>query len=146
MPFRFLKDIFPVTLSTADDCSPFEARSSKPVIANCSAENFLRRCPPSYNWAQNWDLQSFLPKRDKMSTQNRTSSITRFPNSIVHGDCLRLLPELPEASVDLKAIDPSYIVDCRTRDGPPAYLNNTHDPWLKPAIRETFRLTSAFCV
>lgn len=89
-----------------------------------------------------------LPKAKIMHVENRERSIARFLNSIFFGDCLRFLPELPDASVDLVARDPPYLVDYRTRDGQRAYPNDTNDVWLKPTFREIFRVLkpNSFCV
>lgn len=43
------------------------------------------------------------------------SSLPR--NTILQGDCLRHLPQLPAASVDFILTDPPYLVNYRSRDG-----------------------------
>lgn len=55
------------------------------------------------------------------------------------GDCLTLLPALPEASVDFILTDPPYITRYRSRDGR-TVPNDNNDAWLKPAYGELYRV------
>lgn len=70
--------------------------------------------------------------------------------TIYHGDCLRVMPELPAQSVDFVLTDPPYLVNYRGRwDGEKAAITGDDDPvWVKPAFAEIWRLMKpdAFCV
>lgn len=68
-------------------------------------------------------------------------------NSIVNGDCLKILPALASGSVDFILTDPPYLVNYRGRDGR-TVPNDDNDRWLKPAFAEMFRVLAdgAFCV
>lgn len=43
--------------------------------------------------------------------------LSQFTNRIICGDCTRILPELPEASIDFVLTDPPYLVGYRDRQG-----------------------------
>lgn len=60
-------------------------------------------------------------------------------NSLLNGDCLKLLPTLPESSVDFILTDPPYITSYRSRDGRSVPGDN-NDAWLKPAFAEMYRV------
>ena len=60
-------------------------------------------------------------------------------HGIWKGDCLELLPALPEASVDFILTDPPYITRYRSRDGR-TVPNDNNDAWLKPAFAELYRV------
>jgi site-specific DNA-methyltransferase (adenine-specific) len=68
-------------------------------------------------------------------------------NTIIHGDCLRVLPELPTESVNFILTDPPYLVRYKARDGR-TVPNDNNDAWLKPAFAEMHRVLeqSTFCV
>ncbi len=68
-------------------------------------------------------------------------------NSIVNGDCVQVLPNIPAASVDFILTDPPYIVRYTSRDGR-AVPNDNNDIWLRPAFREMYRIlkNDSFCV
>jgi len=60
-------------------------------------------------------------------------------NSILHGDCLRVLPELPESCVDFVLTDPPYLVNYRDRSG--RSIRNDHTAnWVNPAFAQIARL------
>jgi adenine-specific DNA-methyltransferase len=67
-------------------------------------------------------------------------------NTIIHGDCLQILPNLPSASVNFILTDPPYLVRYRPRDGR-GMCNDSGDAWLKPAFMEMYRVLDAdgFC-
>jgi DNA modification methylase len=68
-------------------------------------------------------------------------------DTILHGDCLDVLPTLPPASADFVLTDPPYITRYRSRDG--RYVpNDDNDAWLKPAFAELYRVLArdTFCV
>jgi DNA modification methylase len=64
--------------------------------------------------------------------------MTEHCNTVVHGDCLHVLPQLPAASVDFVLTDPPYLVNYRPRDGR-TMSNDADDSWLKPAFAEIYR-------
>jgi site-specific DNA-methyltransferase (adenine-specific) len=68
-------------------------------------------------------------------------------NTILHGDCLQLLPSLPAEGVDFILTDPPYITNYRSRDGR-TVPNDDNDAWLKPAFAAMHRVLgqNRFCV
>jgi DNA modification methylase len=68
-------------------------------------------------------------------------------NTIINGDCLRVLPTLNAASVNFILTDPPYITRYQSRDGR-IVPNDDNDRWLKPAFAEMHRVLEkdAFCV
>lgn len=60
-------------------------------------------------------------------------------NSILNGDCLKLLPTLARNSADFILTDPPYITNYRSRDGR-TVPNDNNDAWLKPAFAEMYRV------
>jgi site-specific DNA-methyltransferase (adenine-specific) len=61
------------------------------------------------------------------------------PNALIHGDCTRILPELPAGSADFVLTDPPYITRYRSRDGR-VVPNDDNDRWLKPAFAQMHRV------
>ncbi len=68
-------------------------------------------------------------------------------NTVLHGDCLKILPTLAAASANLIVTDPPYLVNYKSRDGR-SVPNDDNDAWLKPAFAEMFRVLGdgAFCL
>jgi adenine-specific DNA-methyltransferase len=68
-------------------------------------------------------------------------------NTIIHGDCLRVLPELAAGSVNFVLTDPPYIANYKARDGR-MVKNDDNDAWLKPAFAQMHRVLEddSFCV
>jgi adenine-specific DNA-methyltransferase len=68
-------------------------------------------------------------------------------NTIVHGDCLRILPELAGGSVNFVLTDPPYLARYEARDGR-TVMNDDNDAWLKPAFVQMHRVLEddSFCV
>src|SRR5689334_8249943 len=68
-------------------------------------------------------------------------------NQVLTGDCLKLLPLLPDASVDLVLTDPPYLVRYQSRDGR-GVPNDDTDAWLAPAFSELYRVLrrDRFCI
>ena len=60
-------------------------------------------------------------------------------NSTLNGDCLKLLPLVPETSVDFILTDPPYITHYRSRAGR-RVPNDNNDTWLQPAFAEMYRV------
>jgi DNA modification methylase len=67
-------------------------------------------------------------------------------NTILHGDCTRILPQIPAESVNFILTDPPYLTRYRPRDGR-RVLNDDNDAWLMPAFAEMHRVLQAdgFC-
>ena len=57
--------------------------------------------------------------------------MTAFRNSIIHGDCLTVLPRVATHSVDFILTDPPYITRYKSRDGR-IVPNDDNTRWLKP--------------
>ena len=66
-------------------------------------------------------------------------SIDRFLDSVIHADCLDVLPSFPDESIDLVITDPPYLVNYKPRDASKCTGDNT-DYWLRPAFRELYRV------
>src|SRR6202167_196016 len=60
-------------------------------------------------------------------------------NTILHGDCIEKMREMPADSVDFILTDPPYLVNYRDRDGR-TIQNDTNADWLKPAMQEAYRV------
>jgi len=70
-----------------------------------------------------------------------------FLNRVTCGDCLRVLPELPDGSVDFVLTDPPYLVSYRDRSDRTIAGDDRAD-WLAPAFAQIYRVLRAdsFCV
>jgi adenine-specific DNA-methyltransferase len=68
-------------------------------------------------------------------------------NTILHGDCTRLLADLDAESVDFVLTDPPYLVSYRDRSGR-SIANDDNDAWLLPTFRQIHRVMkrSTLCV
>ncbi len=69
-------------------------------------------------------------------------------DTILHGDCVELLPTLPTHCIDLIVTDPPYLMGFTDRSQR-SLQNDTRDaPWLVPAFAEAFRVLKPdrFCV
>jgi DNA modification methylase len=68
-------------------------------------------------------------------------------NCILHGDCTRILPQLPARSAHFILTDPPYLTRYRPRDGR-TVAGDDNDAWLKPAFAEMYRVLAdcSFCV
>lgn len=68
-------------------------------------------------------------------------------NTILHCDCLTLLPQLPRRSINFVLTNPPYGMRYRSRDG--RHVPNDHNlTWLNPAFAEIYDALerNAFCV
>ena len=74
-------------------------------------------------------------------------SIDSFVNRVIHGDCLDLMRDMPDESVDFVLTDPPYLANYVPRDGR-TIANDDNRRWLEPAFTEIFRLLkpNRFCV
>lgn len=70
-----------------------------------------------------------------------------YRNTIIHADCLNVLPQLPAECAQFILTDPPYLVNFRARDGR-TVPNDDNDGWLRPAFAEMHRVLAegAFCV
>jgi site-specific DNA-methyltransferase (adenine-specific) len=68
-------------------------------------------------------------------------------NTVMTGDCVKILPTLPSESVDFVLTDPPYLASYRPRDGR-TVANDNNDGWLQPAFAEIYRVLrpDSFCV
>lgn len=86
------------------------------------------------------------PTRTATAPCVRTAAIpTR--NTVLLGDCTRLMRDLPAASVDLVLTDPPYLCRYRDRDGR-TVLNDADDSWVYPAFAQIHRILKrdSFCI
>ena len=71
--------------------------------------------------------------------QAQTAIQNRFINTITHGDCIKIMHEMPANSVDFILTDPPYLVNYRDRNGR-SIQNDVNADWLKPAMAEAYRV------
>jgi site-specific DNA-methyltransferase (adenine-specific) len=60
-------------------------------------------------------------------------------DSVVNGDCIEVMRNLPPASVDFILTDPPYLVNYNDRSGR-SIANDDNDAWLKPAFNQMHRV------
>ncbi|MGC2161495.1 MAG: DNA methyltransferase [Silvibacterium sp.] len=70
------------------------------------------------------------------AVQTRQSS---YANTILHGDCIEVMRQIPAESVDFILTDPPYLVNYRDRTGR-TIRNDKNSDWLKPAMKEAYRV------
>ncbi len=73
-----------------------------------------------------------------MATTVQTQQ-NNFTNQIVHGNCIEVMGQMPANSVDFILTDPPYLVNYRDRTGR-TIQNDDDDTWLKPAMKEAYRV------
>jgi|SRR5579875_118804 DNA modification methylase len=68
-------------------------------------------------------------------------------NTIIHGDCLDILPKISTGGIDFILCDPPYLVSYKDRAGR-RIQNDDNDTWLKPAFAEMYRVLAknSFCI
>lgn len=68
-------------------------------------------------------------------------------NTIIHADCLTVLPQIPEESVDFILTDPPYLANFTDRSGR-SIQNDDNDAWLKPVFAQMYRVLARnrFCI
>lgn len=74
-----------------------------------------------------------------MRTNNSNTQLNSFLNRIIHGECVDIMRQMPEQSVDFILTDPPYLVNFRDRTGR-TLQNDSNDVWLKPAFAEAYRV------
>ena len=62
-------------------------------------------------------------------------NIHEFENRIITGDCIKVMQEMPAASIDFIATDPPYLVNYTSRDGR-SLTGDDSDKWLYPAFSQ----------
>jgi site-specific DNA-methyltransferase (adenine-specific) len=62
-----------------------------------------------------------------------------FTNTLINGDCIQVMRQIPAQSVDFILTDPPYLVNLRDRSGR-TLQNDTDSGWLKPAMAQAHRL------
>jgi adenine-specific DNA-methyltransferase len=65
--------------------------------------------------------------------------IDKFINRILLGDCVNVMGQMPEESVDCIVTDPPYICRFQSRDGR-TVINDDRDDWLMPAFTQMYRV------
>jgi len=72
--------------------------------------------------------------------------MTLHRHTLIHGDCVQVLPSIPSESVDFVLTDPPYLVGYRSRDGR-SVTGDSGGAWLKPAFAQMRRVLKAdgFC-
>jgi DNA modification methylase len=60
-------------------------------------------------------------------------------NTIIHGNCVNILPQLEAQSVNFILTDPPYVARYKSRDGR-TVPNDDNFAWLKPAFAEMYRV------
>ena len=73
-----------------------------------------------------------------MATTVQTQQ-SSFINQILHGNCIEVMQQMPENSVDFILTDPPYLVNFRDRSGR-TIQNDSNADWLKPAMAEAYRV------
>ena len=73
--------------------------------------------------------------------------MTALTNSVLQGDCVQVLSQLPSASIDMVLTDPPYIARYVSRDGQ-RIANDDRADWLQPAFAQIFRVLKrdSFCI
>jgi DNA modification methylase len=68
-------------------------------------------------------------------------------NTIVLGDCIQVMQQIPAGSVHFILTDPPYIVSYTDRSGR-SITNDNNDAWLEPSFAEMYRVLAhdSFCV
>ena len=68
-------------------------------------------------------------------------------DTIVRGDCVEVMRQMPSASVDFILTDPPYITRYIDRTGR-TVINDDNSQWLEPSFRQMYRLLKhgSFCV
>src|ERR1035438_7598061 len=82
-----------------------------------------------------------------MPSIERTVTMSALRDTIVQGDCLKILPQLAPGSVNFVLPAPPYISRYTSRDGR-TVPNDDNDAWLKPAFAGMYRVLDrdSFCV
>jgi len=60
-------------------------------------------------------------------------------NTILNGNCIEKMRQMPTNSIDFILTDPPYLVNYRDRNGR-SIQNDANTDWLRPAMREAYRV------
>ena len=60
-------------------------------------------------------------------------------NTILNGNCIDKMRQMPANSIDFILTDPPYLVNYRDRNGR-SIQNDANTEWLRPAMREAYRI------
>jgi len=73
--------------------------------------------------------------------------IHKMRNTVIPGDCVKIMQRMGSACVDFILTDPPYLCRYRSRTGQ-TIANDNRDDWLEPAFAEMYRLLKpdSFCV
>jgi adenine-specific DNA-methyltransferase len=73
--------------------------------------------------------------------------MSEFINRVISGDCIEVLKQLPDRSVDFVLTDPPYLVRYRDRSSR-TVANDDRSDWLKPAFEQIYRVLKpdSFCI
>jgi DNA modification methylase len=68
-------------------------------------------------------------------------------DTVMHGDCIKVMSRMASAAVDFVLTDPPYIARYRSRTGQ-SVINDDNGAWLQPAFTQMYRLLKpgSFCV
>jgi DNA modification methylase len=74
--------------------------------------------------------------------------MTIFRNTIIHADCIKALPMLPDRSVEFILTDPPYISAITEPATSRRVHGDDNERWLKPTFAEMYRVLAnvSFCV
>jgi adenine-specific DNA-methyltransferase len=120
----------------------FRAKGAKTALLFGSPRNPLSACYPAVRHVAEVQQQLHL------ATKQEGKENPMIPhNSIIQGDCVTGMRNLPPASVDFVLTDPPYLVDYRSRDGRKV-ANDRNADWLRPAFSQIYRVMkpASFCV
>lgn len=75
------------------------------------------------------------------------NTINTFVNRVLWGDCVEVMRQMPDQSVDLVVTDPPYLVNYTDRYGR-SIANDVHAGWVEPAFAQVYRLLKpdSFCI
>lgn len=74
-------------------------------------------------------------------------AIAPYINQVICGDCLQVMPQMPDDSVDMVMTDPPYVVQYKERNGR-SIGNDDNAEWILPAFAEIYRILkpNSYCL
>src|SRR5665213_1447305 len=120
-----------ITPKNSRDFSSEPPQKDTPSTLGANHSRALRVCAPADH--------SGSTKEIKIMQSLPITQPQQLINTIAHGDCIEIMRQIPEASVDFILTDPPYLVNFHDRQGR-TLKNDTDDNWLKPAMAEGFRV------
>jgi DNA modification methylase len=86
------------------------------------------------------DMEGFSMEYQSNANHNSISQQRNLPiNRILNGECIQVMRQLPEGSIDFILTDPPYLVNYCDRSGRSIQNDNWAD-WLRPAFAEAYRV------